>query len=86
MARSRDQFPYRGGTVLPGFSEDPEYIDDMVLAALFGALVNLNGSGNYIHWGFIQISVANLIVIGLMVVVFVLAILLPFPRRKGDRR
>ena len=57
----------------------------MVIGALLGALINLNGSGHYIHWGFIQISVANLIVIVLMVLVFVLAILLPFPRRKeGD--
>jgi hypothetical protein len=57
----------------------------MVLGALLGALVNLNGSGHYISWGFIQISVANLVVIILMVIVFVLAIILPFPRRKGDR-
>lgn len=55
----------------------------MFLGALLGALVNLNGSGRYIHWGFIQISVANLVVIVLMVLVFVLAILLPFPKRKG---
>ena len=58
----------------------------MVLGALLAALVNLGGTGHYIHWGFIQISVANLVVILLMIVVFVLAILLPFPRRKGDRR
>jgi hypothetical protein len=57
----------------------------MGLIALLGALVNLNGSGDYVSWGFIQISVANLVVIILMVVNFVLAILLPFPRRKGDR-
>ena len=58
----------------------------MVLAALFGALINLSGYGHYIHWGFIQISVANLIVIILMILVFVLAILLPFPRRKEGER
>jgi hypothetical protein len=39
-----------------------------------------------VHWGFIQISVANLVVIGLMVVVFVAAILIPFRRRdRGNR-
>jgi hypothetical protein len=54
----------------------------MFLGALLGALINLNGSGRYFHWGFIQISVANFVVIVLMVVVFVLAILLPFPKRK----
>jgi hypothetical protein len=52
----------------------------MMLGALLGALINLGGTGRYVHWGFIQISVANLIVIGLMIVVFVLAIFLPFPR------
>ncbi|WNM29857.1 hypothetical protein RKE30_05315 [Streptomyces sp. Li-HN-5-11] len=45
--------------------------------------VDLNGPGHYLHWGFIQLSVANLVVIGLMVVVFVAALLLPFP---GGRR
>ncbi len=48
-----------------------------------GSLVNLNGSGHYLHWGFIQLSVANLVVILLMILVFVLALVLPFPRRKG---
>jgi hypothetical protein len=53
--------------------------------SLFGALINLGGTGRYVHWGFIEISVANLVVIGLMIVVFVLAIFLPFPRhgRRG---
>jgi hypothetical protein len=56
----------------------------MILATLLGALVNLNGNGHYIHWGFIQMSVANFVVILLMVAVFILAILLPFPKRKGE--
>lgn len=54
----------------------------MVAGVLVGALINLNGNGTYIHWGFIEISAANLTVILLMIVVFVLAILLPFPKRK----
>ena len=58
----------------------------MFLGMLLGALINLNGSGRYIHWGFIQISVANFVVIIVMVIVFVLAILLPFPRRKRGRQ
>jgi hypothetical protein len=58
----------------------------MIVSALLAALINLNGDGRYIHWGFIQISVANFVVILLMIAVFVLAILLPFPRRKrGDQ-
>lgn len=43
------------------------------------APVDLNGTGHYVHWGVIQLSVANLVVIGVMVAVFVLALLLPFP-------
>jgi hypothetical protein len=33
----------------------------------------------YLHWGFIQISLANLVVIGVMLLLFVLALVLPFP-------
>jgi hypothetical protein len=55
----------------------------LVMGGLFGSLINLNGSGRYVHWGFIQISVANLILIGVMVVVFVAAILIPFRRHGG---
>lgn len=46
---------------------------------ILAALVNLNHTGKYVDWGFIQISVANLVVIGLMIVTFVLALVLPFP-------
>jgi hypothetical protein len=56
------------------------------MAFLLGALINLNGPGHYIHWGFIQISVANLTVIILMVVVFCAAIAVPFHRRKKGER
>jgi len=45
--------------------------------------INLNHPGRYVHWGVIQISVANLVLILLMVVIFAAAILLPFP---GTRR
>jgi hypothetical protein len=44
--------------------------------------VGLNGTGYYIHWGFFQISLANFVVIILMIVVFILALLVPFPRGK----
>lgn len=44
------------------------------------APIDLNGTGRYVHWGVIQLSVANLVIIGVMVVVFVAALLLPFPR------
>lgn len=45
---------------------------------MVGALVNLSNPGHYLHWGFIQLSVANGIVILLMIVVFVVALLVPF--------
>lgn len=44
--------------------------------------VNLNHPGHYLHWGVIQISVANLTVIAVMVLLFVLALLLPFPTKR----
>ncbi len=47
------------------------------------AAVNLNKRPYYIHWGWFQISAANLVVIGLMIVVFVAAVLLPFPGRRS---
>ncbi len=39
----------------------------------------LNGPGHYLHWGVVQISLANLIVLLVMIAVFALALLLPFP-------
>jgi hypothetical protein len=49
------------------------------------SVVNLDSPGYYIHWHWIYISAANLIVIGLMLVVFVLAILVPFPRHRSGQ-
>jgi hypothetical protein len=42
----------------------------------------MNHPGVYLHWGVIQISVANLVVIGLMIAVFIIALFVPFPGRK----
>ena len=53
-----------------------------VVSRVLGSLIDLNRPGHYVHWGFIQISVANLVLIGLMVVVFVAAILIPFRRHQ----
>jgi hypothetical protein len=50
------------------------------------APIDLNGPGHYLHWGVIQISVANLVVIGIMLLVFILALVLPFPRGRGRKR
>ncbi len=37
----------------------------------------------YFHWGFILISMPNLLVIGGMVVLFAIALLAPFPHAEG---
>jgi hypothetical protein len=44
--------------------------------------IGLGGHSHYVDVGPIQIALANLVVICLMIVVFVLAIILPFPRDK----
>ena len=60
------------GTSLPG-------------ARVLAAPIDLKGTGHYVHWGVLQISVANLVVIGLMVLVAAAAVALPFPRERGRR-
>ncbi|HEX2806650.1 MAG TPA: hypothetical protein VHN80_10820 [Kineosporiaceae bacterium] len=49
-------------------------------------VIDLNGTGSYISWGVIQISWANAVVVLLMLIVFVLALVLPFPGRHGSDR
>ncbi len=47
--------------------------------------ISLNQPGTYLHWSFIEISLANLIVIAVMVVIFGLALLIRFPHAgRGD--
>jgi hypothetical protein len=43
-------------------------------------LAALNDPATYLTWGWLSISVPNLIVILVMLLLFVLAILLPFPK------
>jgi hypothetical protein len=53
-----------------------------------GAIFNLNHPAHTVDWEFIHLSVANVVVIGVMLIVFALAILLPFPgaaRRRRDQ-
>ena len=66
----------------------------MITVALAGhapVAINLNQPGTYVNWwnGFITISVANLVLIAVMVAIFGAALLLPFPgrhRQAGRRR
>jgi hypothetical protein len=48
---------------------------------VFAALFDLSNPAHYVHWHFVQMSVANVIVILLMIAVFVAAIVIPFPKR-----
>ena len=48
----------------------------------FAALLPLDTLGHYLHWHFIQISVANFVVIVLMVLTFIAAIFAPLPGRR----
>ena len=47
---------------------------------ILAALIDLNGRPRYLHSGWFLISIGNLVVILAMILVFVLAILVPFPR------
>lgn len=38
-------------------------------------------AGRYLHWGVVSISLTNLLVILSMVLVFLAAVLIPFPHR-----
>ena len=55
------------------------------VGAVLAAPVNLNHPGHYLHWGVIQLSVANLVVIAIMVALFALALVIPFPTHGTDR-
>ena len=65
-----------------------------IAASVLGALINLNHPGHIVKWHFIQLSVSNIVVLGLMFAVFALALILPFPgararaqsRREGGSR
>lgn len=44
------------------------------------------GVGRYVTWGVVSVSVTNLLIIVAMIVVFVLALVIPFPGHHGERR
>jgi hypothetical protein len=59
------------------------------MSVLAAAVFNLNHPAHTVDWEFIHLSVANVVVIGLMLIVFLLALVLPFPgaaRRAAARR
>src|SRR5215813_14447277 len=52
-----------------------------LMAAPRIAAIDLNQPSTYLHWSIFDISVANLVLIAVMVVIFGAALLLPFPGR-----
>ena len=59
------------------------------MTAVIGAVFNLNHPAHVVHWHFIKLPLANVIVIGLMLVAFAIALFVPFPgaaRRAAARR
>jgi Cytochrome b(N-terminal)/b6/petB len=52
-----------------------------LMAAPHVAAIDLSQPGTYLHWSIFEISVANLVVIAVMVAIFGAALLLPFPHR-----
>jgi hypothetical protein len=49
-------------------------------------VADVDQPASYFHWGFILISYPNLILIGIMVVLFVAALLVPFPGHPSSER
>ncbi|HEV7147978.1 MAG TPA: hypothetical protein VGN48_13380 [Pedococcus sp.] len=45
----------------------------------------LDGPAHFLTWGPLQISVGNLVTIAIIIVLFVLAVALPFPKPRGRR-
>jgi Cytochrome b(N-terminal)/b6/petB len=57
---------------------------DPLTATSHGVLASdLNSPGSYLNWSIFTISVANLVLIAVMMVIFGAALLLPFPGRHG---
>jgi len=59
---------------------DPKKERDMVLLA-----ISLNNPAQFFNWGFISISIPNLIMIGIIFVLFVLALIIPFPSHNKSK-
>lgn len=43
----------------------------------------LDGPAHFLTWGPVQISVANLLTIGIIIALFALALLIPFPKARN---
>ena len=59
-------------------------MEPLALAGHAPAAIDLNHPGSYLTWNVFTISVANLVLIAVMVAIFGAALLLPFPRGRGE--
>src|SRR5580704_2399518 len=59
-------------------------VQTLALAGHAPVAINLNQPGSYLTWNVFTISVANLVLIAVMVAIFGAALLLPFPRGRGE--
>lgn len=57
-------------------------ISQFIYHSAFGAVFNLDHPTHYLRWGWLQISVGNFIVILVMIALFILALVVPFPGNK----
>jgi Cytochrome b(N-terminal)/b6/petB len=51
---------------------------------LSSVAIDINQPGSFVHWSIFDISVANLVLIAVMVVIFGVALVLPFPRGRRE--
>ena len=61
-------------------------MEPLALAGHAPAAIDLNQPGSYLTWNVFTVSVANLVLIAVMVAIFGAALLLPFPRGRGEDR
>ena len=52
------------------------------LADAVSGVINLDQPGTYLHWSIFTVSVANLVLIAVMVIIFGVALVLPFPQAR----
>jgi hypothetical protein len=49
-----------------------------------GMQILAEGAGNYLNFGIFHISVTNALIMGAMIVLFILAVAIPFPHHDAD--
>ncbi len=57
-------------------------MNNPVLAGTGSGVINLDQPGTYLHWSIFTVSVANLVLIAVMVIIFGVALVLPFPKAR----